>query len=138
MSVCYYQVACGGSIMLYFLLLLFVFLPFPKLQRRGFHEDYLEKNSVLPIKGLFVLFVFFRHSREYFVYDGPLDSVFLYIDSHMIQLIVSMFLFYSGFGIYESIKIKGEDTYPVFLRTDFCVYGQGIRSVFCSIIFLTL
>lgn len=100
--------------MIVFYLILFVLLiiPLPEIKSAnkggGYHEDYLKPNQTLPIKGIFVILVFFRHSVNYLNYsESILDKAFLKIDSLSSQLIVSAFLFYSGFGIYESIKTKG-------------------------------
>ena len=40
--------------------------------------------------------------------DSFADKAFSFINGHIGQLIVTMFFFYSGFGIYESVKAKGK------------------------------
>lgn len=64
------------------------------------------------IKGFFILFVFIRHVLQYVQSSGYLfasigDKQFVQIDHALGQLIVVMFLFYSGYGVMESIKKKG-------------------------------
>jgi len=40
--------------------------------------------------------------------DNFVDTSFLTINSHIGQLMVTLFFFYSGYGIYESVKRKGK------------------------------
>jgi peptidoglycan/LPS O-acetylase OafA/YrhL len=81
--------------------------------KSGFNQDYISKEQCNAIKGIFILFVFTRHIWPYlskFGYDfsAPGDSLFMSIDRWLGQLLVVAFLFYSGFGVMESIKRKGE------------------------------
>lgn len=70
------------------------------------NTEYLTINRTACINGIFILLVFFRHIKQYVTYEGKFDTVMMYLDSHLSQLIVVMFLFYSGYGISESIKNK--------------------------------
>lgn len=72
-----------------------------------FHEDYLSPSKTTAIKGIFVIFVFFRHFKTYLTLTGPYHEMFLWLDGHLGQLIVTLFLFYSGYGVMEAIKKKG-------------------------------
>ena len=79
--------------------------------KSGFNQDYISKEQCNAIKGIFILFVFTRHIWPYlskFGYDfsAPGDSLFMSIDRWLGQLLVVAFLFYSGFGVMESIKRK--------------------------------
>ena len=65
------------------------------------NDKYLSKDCCNFIKGIFILWVFVRHALPY-------TGRSLFVDNWMAQLIVAMFLFYSGFGVTESIKNKGE------------------------------
>ncbi|WP_019678401.1 acyltransferase family protein [Ruminococcus flavefaciens] len=99
-------------LILYALLILLLFIPFPEIKALGksnvYHDDYLLPNNTLPIKGFFVVWVFFRHSRDYItISDTFFNRIYMNIDYYAGQLIVVAFLFYSGYGIYESIKTKG-------------------------------
>lgn len=77
----------------------------PQFLKTGINEKFLEKEQTLPIKGIFVLLVFFRHFRSYVDMDhGILNHLFVMLDSRSSQLIVTMFFFYSGYGIFEQIK----------------------------------
>ena len=103
-------------IILYLMAFLLLVLPIPVISAKGeFNESYLSQTNILPIKGFFTLLVFFRHAKGYFDFDdGLLDSSFLLADRAMAQLIVAMFFFYSGYGIYENIKEKGHDYITAF------------------------
>lgn len=71
----------------------------------------LSRNCADSIKGIFILIVFSRHIWPYM--GGIIselsyfDRVFLTIDSMIRQLLVAMFLFYSGYGVVKSIADKG-------------------------------
>lgn len=69
-------------------------------------SDYLGREQCDSIKGLFLLFVFFRHFMGYVIQAGGHTYVF---DEYLGQMIVTLFLFYSGFGVMESIKKKGDE-----------------------------
>lgn len=78
-----------------------------------FYADYLSFDTTNAIKGIFIVFVFIRHVTPYILNSGYtfddsiLSQFFLHIDASVGQLIVAMFLFYSGYGVMESIKKKG-------------------------------
>ncbi len=74
-----------------------------------FHKDYLSKEITTAVNGIFVILVFLRHFIQYVNFsNNPIDRIFLRFDSSLGQLIVTTFLFYSGYGIMCSIKAKGE------------------------------
>ena len=81
--------------------------------RIGFHDNYLDKEQCSSIKGIFILIVFLRHILPYIQNAGYTmsslpDQIFFFINQHIGQLLVAMFLFYSGYGVTESIKKKGQ------------------------------
>lgn len=83
-----------------------------KIQKNGFSPDYLAKENTNAIKGIFLLFIFISHSIPYllkcgFVFDGISNHILRSINIAMGQLVVVMFLFYSGYGVGESYKRKG-------------------------------
>ena len=95
------------------------------------------KGQCDSIKGIFIVFVFIRHILQYvtesgFNYSPTLDSLGATINHGLGQFIVVMFLFYSGFGISESIK-KKKGTYirrlpinriiPTLINFDIAVCG---------------
>lgn len=66
--------------------------------------DYLGREQCDSIKGIFILTVFFQHFMQYVrMAGGPA------FDLHLGQMIVTLFLFYSGYGVMESITKKGDD-----------------------------
>lgn len=84
------------------------------VSKAGFYNDYIDKKQCDSIKGVFILVVFIRHIYPYIVESGYemmsfFDSVGSKIDCMIGQQLVVMFLFYSGYGVMESIKKKGKD-----------------------------
>lgn len=80
-----------------------------KIKIRGFHTDYLCKEQTDSIKGIFIMFVFYRHFTSYIENWGVLDQRILLFNYYLDQLIVVMFLFYSGYGVAEAIRKKGQN-----------------------------
>ncbi len=99
-----------------FLLILFIIVLIGiKIYPIKNNEDYLSKECTSCIKGLFVLIVFFSHIRTYMPYDPAKDRLMIFLLKNLGQLMVTPFLFYSGYGILESIKSKKNayiDTIP--------------------------
>lgn len=99
-------------ILFYFLLFLLVIARL-RFSRQGFYADYLSFDTTNAIKGIFIALVFIKHVTPYilnsgYVFDDSFFSrAFLFIDAQVGQWIVAMFLFYSGYGIMESIRKKG-------------------------------
>lgn len=99
--------------MLGFYILLLLLVLFSLRFVKDFNPDYLAISTTNTIKGVFILLVFIKHITPYilksgYVYNGWGDEVFRYIDAQVGQWIVAMFLFYSGYGMMESIAQKGE------------------------------
>lgn len=83
-----------------------------KFKIRGFHDDYLSKSKTDSVKGIFILLIVLTHSMQYFApcgyaYHSVGDTAFMWFTYHLSQLVVVMFLFYSGYGVSESFKKKG-------------------------------
>ena len=121
------------------LFLLFIFDVRPKFNKNGINLSFLSKYETLPIKGLFVILVFFRHFRGYVDMDhGLLNHLFVMLDSRSSQLIVTLFLFYSGYGIFEQIKnnkqypkkIIFHRFFPTYINFAICVLIYYIISIF--------
>lgn len=72
-----------------------------------FFSGYLSKEQTTAINGIFVLIVFLSHASTYVELGGPLDDAYSTLKGYLRQLIVASFLFYSGYGMLESIKKKG-------------------------------
>ena len=99
--------------LLFYIIILIISIYSISFVKSGFNQDYLGKEQCNAIKGIFILIVFIRHIWPYlrkFGYDftAPGDSIFMWIDRWMGQLIMVAFLFYSGYGVMESIKRKGQ------------------------------
>ena len=73
-------------------------------------RDYMSVNMTNSIKGVFLCMVFLSHIWGYTDFSHPyLDGSYQrFIRGRLGQCIVTMFLFYSGYGVMESVKRKGE------------------------------
>lgn len=75
--------------------------------KNQFSLSYLNKDeNPLAIRGIFAVLIFLSHSRQYLNIDQSsfYNKIFILQGNILGQLIVSVFLFYSGFGIMESYK----------------------------------
>ncbi len=70
------------------------------------NKDYLSKVNTSCIKGIFILIVFYSHFCQYTDVNMSKDFIMFDIRSFLGQLMVALFLFYSGYGIFESLKSK--------------------------------
>lgn len=66
---------------------------------------FLNKENTACVNGVFILIVFISHLRTYMQLQPDLEWVMQILS----QLMVATFLFYSGFGVMESIQKKGMD-----------------------------
>jgi membrane-bound acyltransferase YfiQ involved in biofilm formation len=100
---------------LLYLILLTVLLIGVKTHKKGlFFDDFMGMDQCNAVKGLFILMVFVSHSMLEvkdcgYDFSGVIDQFGERIRSEFGQLIVVMFLFYSGYGVMESIMRKGRD-----------------------------
>lgn len=100
--------------MLLFLLLFFVVILWhSSIITHGYRENFISKNSTDSIKGIFIMVVFINHIKGYYEQAGAdismwYDSLFFLPAKAFGQLMVVMFLFYSGYGVMEGIKNKGQ------------------------------
>ena len=69
-----------------------------------FFRDYMALDNTNSIKGIFVWMIIFCHKMEYL---NKKNYIYIRLIKNLGQNIVSMFLFYSGYVIYESLKKKG-------------------------------
>lgn len=67
--------------------------------------DYLSKENTTSVNGIFILVVFINHVQSYISLPEVFHTALLGIG----QLMVAMFLFYSGYGVMESIQKKGRE-----------------------------
>lgn len=113
------------------LILLFIMIKSSQVSPAGtFMTDYMSIDKTNAIKGVFTVLIIFRHYSQYVAFDGIWDGPWATLDSHLNQMVVAMFLFYSGYGIMESIKKKGfqyikgfpvKRFLPVFVNFDIAV-----------------
>ena len=103
-----------------FYLSAFVLLLFGvRVQRQGFFPDNLAIDQTNAIKGFFILLVFISHcmldvKKAGYEFVGWLDAIGMQIRSEFGQLVVVMFLFYSGYGVMESYAKKGREYVKTF------------------------
>lgn len=91
--------------MTYIIAALFAYL----LYTIEFHTEksrYLEKYYTDCLKGVFLLLVFLSHAFMYYKFNSAIDYHYGALRTFMGQSIVVVFLFYSGYGVYEGIKNK--------------------------------
>lgn len=88
---------------------------------KGFNQDYLSKDKTNSIKGIFILLIVLSHALpdirgSGYGFDSLGDNLFVSCLSRLSQLLVVMFLFYSGYGVSESFKRKGKEYVHTFLQ----------------------
>ena len=100
------------------ILILFVILALSlygfQIKKENFHDDFLSRNQTDSIKGIFILFVFVSHAFQYvqrcgYDFSSLIDMPMKSLTSQLGQLMVVMFLFYSGYGVLEAVKNRGCD-----------------------------
>ncbi len=99
--------------MIFILLILLAFTVIG-LKRADGQDACLKKEHTDAIKGIFIIIVFYSHILPYLTNSGVSFSPILDIPANKVirmmgQLMVVMFLFYSGYGVMESIQVKGQD-----------------------------
>lgn len=88
----------------------------------GYLNTCLKREQATAVNGVFVMLVFLRHFKEYIVCESY-DRIFWVVDGLLEQLIVTTFLFYSGYGILLSMKTK-KDYLQKFPKRIFKVWLQ--------------
>lgn len=91
------------------ILLLIVFNGAKAAAPGTFVGDYISREKTNAVKGIFVVLVLFQHASQYMSLSGVYDKPFITMGNYLNQMIVVMFLFYSGYGIMESISKKKFD-----------------------------
>lgn len=104
--------------------------------------DYLSVERTNCIKGIFIILVFFSHIvNGYVTFDGTWDVTYMYVRKVLGQSVVSLFLFYSGYGIYLKLCNTGgycqtipiRRILPTLIKFDiavilFAIYGYATGS----------
>lgn len=74
--------------------------------KEGF-SDYMSPGKTGSIKGIFVIIVLLSHVRQYVTLDSsPMNAPFKDFMIFLGQLMVVMFMFYSGYGVFLGLKNK--------------------------------
>ena len=73
---------------------------------RGIHDTYLSIEQTTAIRGIFACIILFSHLRDYITLEGPADALFVRVIVFIGQCMVSVFFFYSGYGIVSSYRKK--------------------------------
>ena len=90
-------------ILIVFLLLCLIGLKFTKD-----NENYVSPLQTQQINGIFVFLILMSHFVTYIDISLPIHSFYLEFRYFLKQLVVVTFLFFSGYGMFESFKIKKE------------------------------
>lgn len=112
-----------------FSIFIIFFLFNSKIYIKSFNDNYISIQETQCVNGIFIIIVFFSHFSQYIVIDNQLDSL-LYKGITIIgQLMVTTFLFYSGYGIFESIKNKKDYLKKFFKKRFLPTYINFILAV---------
>lgn len=89
------------------LIVLLLFISLYGMRISSFHNDYMSLDSTNAIKGIFAVIILFSHLRQYIVLtDTFANNSYIGILKYIGQMMVTMYLFYSGFGLMESLRKK--------------------------------
>ena len=91
-------------IFIIFLILSLIGISFKNV--KNVDKSALSHERTIMINGFFVGLILFSHFNSYVTTNMKFDSIYYYIFDKIGQLMVTTFLFYSEYGIYESIKSK--------------------------------
>lgn len=99
---------------LFFAAIVFMALLSLRPVKNSINSEFISIDTTACVKGFFVLLVFLSHINNYFIKSADyaqstLNTAYIDIQSALGQAIVVMFLFYSGYGVAQSISKKGED-----------------------------
>ena len=92
------------------LLILFLIDTKPTFYMKTINPNYLSPDTCTSIKGFCVILVFLSHGGKYLtnVGEGYINNMYYTIAGWLSQLIVVMFFFYSGYGMMEQLKRRGD------------------------------
>lgn len=97
--------------MLFLLIIYFVIIFYGSHFTLKPYDDYLSIEKTTSIKGVFIIMVFFSHFNSYIPLSSKVDEIYLSFFYLIGQAMVALFMFYSGYGVMESIRKKGADIY---------------------------
>ena len=124
--------------MIYFFLLwiLLAFIGTRMAPANAFIKDYLTPGNTRAINGFFVGYVLLRHCLKSGIFGTPSDAALMGFSKFFGQMMGATFLFYSGFGIMESIQRKGYAYVQDIPRRRFL--GLLVRFEIVTVIYLAL
>ena len=125
----------------YFLLFLLSLINVKIKGTNDFFKDYMSLENTSNIRGIFVWMILIRHYRSY--YKTKKSYICNKILNYLGQRMVSPFLFYSGYGIMESLKKKGNNyiiqlprkSLILFIKFQIIKFIHSIGHVFLHYIF---
>ncbi len=90
-----------------FFVLALAALCFWKIKYAKFQDGYMEKAQTTDVKGIFAVIILFSHLRGYIALSPSfLDQSYNLFLGYIGQLMVTLFFFYSGYGIMQSYRKK--------------------------------
>lgn len=78
-----------------------------RIKKQGYYDDYISRESTVAINGIFIMLILFTHAHGYMEVTPDNMPIFYVFRGHCRQLVVTTFMFFSGYGVMESIKKKG-------------------------------
>jgi len=88
--------------------------------KKGISQYYISREGTDAVRGIFILLILASHFIQYVpVLTLPIDTYYLRLRTFLGQFVVSMFLFYSGYGVTLSFAEKGEKYRKTFLKKEF-------------------
>ena len=88
------------------LVVIFFVLIIVRMRYANFNNEYISRETTKKINGIFVFLIVLSHFSSYINLTGELNEPYATLKKFLGQLVVATFLFYSGYGILESIKNK--------------------------------
>ena len=88
------------------LLIVFGLICLYGIKLSSFHPDYMGTAQTGSVKGMFAMIILFSHLRSYLTVTAPADLLYCTLLDLIGQLMVTLFFFYSGYGILESFQHK--------------------------------
>lgn len=89
----------------------------PVPREQGYFTDYMDPVYTTAIKGVFILLIFLTHGEQYLTLTDSLpDRIYGLFRIGLGQSVVTAFFFYSGYGMMQSLKRKGEPYLQAFPR----------------------
>ncbi len=76
--------------------------------KNEFFADYLCPKNTSTVNAIFSVLIFFSHGVQYVTLKGALNAPYYDMRSFLGQIVVVTYLFFSGYGIMESITKKGK------------------------------